>query len=93
MGESYWVVTVVLAVLIGIGIALRITEHCITKSNNVGDYTGKFYDYCREFEVVGESSYEKNKKETPKVQRIKSVMAQRREDAKKVKKVNGRIIT
>ena len=93
MGVTYWIITVVLAVLIGVGIALRITEHYLTKSNNVGDNTGKFYDFSREFEHIGGLSYLKSKERTPGMDRIDALMNRRREDAKKVKKVNGRIIT
>ncbi|MBP5463008.1 MAG: hypothetical protein J6Y20_12935 [Lachnospiraceae bacterium] len=91
MGETYWIITVVLAVLIGIVASLRITEHYLTKSNNVGDYVGKFYDFSREFEVVGGVSYLKSQETTPEIQRIQEQMRRRREEAKKDRKVNGRI--
>lgn len=92
MGESYLVFTVVLAVLIGIGAALRITEHYLTKSNNVGDYIGNFSDFSSEFENVGVGGfYQNNKKETPELLRLRSLMDRRREEVKKDKKVNGRI--
>lgn len=91
MNESYWIISFVLAVLIGLGAALRITEHYLTKSNNVGDYTGQFSDFCRQFEVVGSQFQLSNRKKTPEIQRIENTLQKRREEVKKDKKVNGRI--
>ena len=91
MSETYWIISAVLAVLIGIGFAIRITEHFLTESNNVGDYAGKFSDFSKGFTVVGRSSLP-NPKVTPEVRRIESVLRQRRDEAMNEKnKVNGQL--
>ena len=54
MSDTYWIISAVIAVLFGISFALRVMERFLTQSNNVGDYVGKFSDFCRKFVVVGE---------------------------------------
>lgn len=90
MSETYWIICAVLAVLIGIGFAIRITEHFLTESNNVGDYAGKFSDFSEGFTVVGRCSMP-NSKVTPEVGGIERVLRERRAEAKNVKRVNGQL--
>ena len=91
MSDTYWIISAVIAVLFGISFALRVMERFLTQSNNVGDYVGKFSDFCRKFVVVGEVWHLPNRKKTMEIERIDNTLKQRREDAGKNKKVNGQI--
>ena len=73
MSGFFWFVSMLLAVFIGVSFTLRIAEHYLTQSNNVGDSTGKFSDFSSGFEVVGQAS-PPDRNKTKEEERIEKVL-------------------